>query len=240
MQEPARLRAACCQRVKEPQEIPFPSQLFSARSLGVIRAPTASWKPFGPLDFVLPGLRALRPCEPRRYYQDIILSLWWWDCVLVIFEGGCGDPGEPTWQKNGWTRSLLFELAVGAREAPRLLVFQISYFHILKGKWNAGARQVVAAEAAAVKELKEPAGGGSRERGHFFLPNYFTFLIHHGSSPRSYSSCWISGCSSWVLRGQSCAQFSAWCKYNLPMILEKKYFWRTIWYVMDRDEFDHI
>ena len=30
------------------------------RSLGALRAPTSSWRPFGPLDFVLCALRALR------------------------------------------------------------------------------------------------------------------------------------------------------------------------------------
>ena len=35
------------------------------RSLGALRAPTSSWTPFGPLDFVLRALRALRPCDPR-------------------------------------------------------------------------------------------------------------------------------------------------------------------------------
>ena len=37
----------------------------STRSLGALRAPTSSWRPFGPLDFVLRALRALRPCDPR-------------------------------------------------------------------------------------------------------------------------------------------------------------------------------
>ena len=33
------------------------------RSLGGLRAPTSSWRPFGPLDFVLRAFRALRPCD---------------------------------------------------------------------------------------------------------------------------------------------------------------------------------
>ena len=33
------------------------------RSLGALRAPTSSWRPFGPLDFVLHALRALRSCD---------------------------------------------------------------------------------------------------------------------------------------------------------------------------------
>ena len=39
--------------------------LFTTRSLGARRAPTSSWRPFGPLDFVLHALRALRPWDPR-------------------------------------------------------------------------------------------------------------------------------------------------------------------------------
>ena len=34
------------------------------RSLRALRAPASSWRPFGPLDFVLHALRALRPCDP--------------------------------------------------------------------------------------------------------------------------------------------------------------------------------
>ena len=30
---------------------------FDTRSLGALRAPTSSWRPFGPLDFVLRALR---------------------------------------------------------------------------------------------------------------------------------------------------------------------------------------
>ena len=44
------------------------------RSLGPLRGPTSSWRPFGPalgpsglLDFILHALRALRPCDPRPY-----------------------------------------------------------------------------------------------------------------------------------------------------------------------------
>ena len=40
-------------------------EILNARSLGALWAPTSSWRPFGPLDFVLHALRALRPCDPR-------------------------------------------------------------------------------------------------------------------------------------------------------------------------------
>ena len=41
-------------------------QYRTTRSLEALRAPTSSWRPFGPLDFVLRALRALRPCDPRH------------------------------------------------------------------------------------------------------------------------------------------------------------------------------
>ena len=40
-----------------------PDYYSSTRSLGALRAPTSSWRPFGPLDFVL---RALRPVRRAR------------------------------------------------------------------------------------------------------------------------------------------------------------------------------
>ena len=39
---------------------------IQTRSLGALRAPTSSWRPFGPLDFVLRALRALRPVRRAR------------------------------------------------------------------------------------------------------------------------------------------------------------------------------
>ena len=44
--------------------------IYITRSLGALRAPTSSWGPFGPLDFVLYALRALRPCDPRSFSQE--------------------------------------------------------------------------------------------------------------------------------------------------------------------------
>ena len=46
------------------------TQISLTRSLGALRAPTSSWGPFGPLDFVLRALRALRPCDPRSFSQE--------------------------------------------------------------------------------------------------------------------------------------------------------------------------
>ena len=51
------------------------------RSLGVLWAPTPSWRPFGPVDFVLPALWALRPCDPRS--SDWIVC-WPLDSVLAL------------------------------------------------------------------------------------------------------------------------------------------------------------
>ena len=51
--------------------------IVKTRSLGALRAPTSSLRPFGPalgpsglLDFVLRALRALRPCDPRNDVSD--------------------------------------------------------------------------------------------------------------------------------------------------------------------------
>ena len=40
--------------------------LHTTRSLGALRAPTSNWRPFGPFDFTLCALQALRPCDPRH------------------------------------------------------------------------------------------------------------------------------------------------------------------------------
>ena len=43
------------------------------RSLGALRAPTFSWRPFGPLDLVLRALWALRQFDPRRFVHDVCI-----------------------------------------------------------------------------------------------------------------------------------------------------------------------
>ena len=40
--------------------------ILDTRSLGALRAPTSSWRPFGPFDFALRAFGALRPCDPRN------------------------------------------------------------------------------------------------------------------------------------------------------------------------------
>ena len=37
------------------------------RSLWALRTPTSSWRLFGPLDYVLRALQALRPCDPHQW-----------------------------------------------------------------------------------------------------------------------------------------------------------------------------
>ena len=54
------------------------------RGLGVLRAPTSSWRPFGPLHFVLRALRALRPCDPRKVDQHLLFNLCVYDAWYVI------------------------------------------------------------------------------------------------------------------------------------------------------------
>ena len=52
----------------------FDSSIYD-RSLGALRAPTSSLRPFGSalglLDFVLRALWALRPCDPRNVQHTI-------------------------------------------------------------------------------------------------------------------------------------------------------------------------
>ena len=47
-------------------DVTFKAFMRRTRSLGALRTTTPSWRPFGPLDFVLYALRALRLCDPRR------------------------------------------------------------------------------------------------------------------------------------------------------------------------------
>ena len=71
---------------------PFKGKIFETRSLGALRAPTSSWRSFGPLDFVLCALRTLRPVrrarlksgtvkighffENKAFFEDILLSFF--------------------------------------------------------------------------------------------------------------------------------------------------------------------
>ena len=55
--------------------------IVKTRSLGALRAPTSSWRPFGPLGFVLHALRALRPCNPRVSHWIVCYPL---DSVLAF------------------------------------------------------------------------------------------------------------------------------------------------------------
>ena len=54
------------------------------RSLGALRALTSSRRPFGPLDFVLRALGALRPCEPRKgdQHQHLLVHLHVYDACI--------------------------------------------------------------------------------------------------------------------------------------------------------------
>ena len=57
-----------------PHNLDF-QEIFDTRTLGALRAPTSRWRPFGPLDFVLRALRALRPCDPRKVDQHLLFHL---------------------------------------------------------------------------------------------------------------------------------------------------------------------
>ena len=48
----------------------------------------------------------------------------------------------------------------------------------------------------AKRRLLSKSQRAARGRGHFFRANYFSFLIQQRLNPRSYSTCWVSGCPS--------------------------------------------
>ena len=57
--------------------------------LGALQALTSRWRPFGPRDFVLRALRALKPCDPRRYSKIPkklpFLAFWPFSVIFGIF-----------------------------------------------------------------------------------------------------------------------------------------------------------
>ena len=57
--------------------------LWITRSLGALWAQTSGWRPFGFLDFVLRALQGLRPCDPRKVEQHLIVHL-----IQLMFTGG--------------------------------------------------------------------------------------------------------------------------------------------------------
>ena len=64
--------------VKSPTE-PRLKLYYHTRSLGALQAQTSRWRHFGPLDFVLRALRALRPCDPREVDQHLPVHLYVYD-----------------------------------------------------------------------------------------------------------------------------------------------------------------
>ena len=67
----------------------LPQQILLTRSLGALQAPTSSWKPFGPLDFVLRALQALRPVRRARLRSGLpFFSTLLYPVSLLI---GCWD-----------------------------------------------------------------------------------------------------------------------------------------------------
>ena len=121
------------------------------RSLGALRAPTSSWSPFGPLDFVLRALLALRrvrrarlrsgPVKIGNFFQKLGIFGKWSKWSKMVKNGG---PDLKRAQRTGLsarrarrTKSSRPEgpkagpkgryLEVGARRAPRLLVIYKSH-----------------------------------------------------------------------------------------------------------------
>ena len=77
---------------------------WRTRSLGALRAPTSSWRPFGTLDFVLRALRALRPCDPRRFPGNLPSSNT--DASYIIHTRVCCYHHHMAWApegREGWS-----------------------------------------------------------------------------------------------------------------------------------------
>ena len=54
-------------------------EILDTRSLGALRAPTSRWRPFGPIDFVLRALRALRPVCGKIVLHLLIIGILGYD-----------------------------------------------------------------------------------------------------------------------------------------------------------------
>ena len=55
-----------------------PSVIYSTRSLGALQAPTSSWRSFGPLNFILRALRALRTVHRARLRLGPVKRAFFW------------------------------------------------------------------------------------------------------------------------------------------------------------------
>ena len=60
------------------------SKIFNTRSLGALRVPTSSWRPFGPLDFVLCALSDAQAVWPTPQWLDSVLACGWCVSLLIV------------------------------------------------------------------------------------------------------------------------------------------------------------
>ena len=60
---------------------------LNTRRLGALRAPTSSWRPFRPLDFVLRAPRALSPVRRARLRSGPV-KIWHFCETEAFFENG--------------------------------------------------------------------------------------------------------------------------------------------------------
>ena len=102
------------------------------RSLGALRAPTSSLRPFGPalgpsglLDFVLRALRALRPCDPR-----IVCALAMYDAIFFGNGRTDGQGDSRSRISSCGRRSSLYIYQFLRGISPNLWQLNIVYFSI--------------------------------------------------------------------------------------------------------------
>ena len=67
-------------------------QIYTTRSLGALRALTSSWRPSGPLDFVLRALRALRPRDTVSPGGNKPMCVFYHTCVEKKTPASVGFP----------------------------------------------------------------------------------------------------------------------------------------------------
>ena len=72
-------------------------KMFGTRSVGALRASNSSWRPFGPLNFILRALRAVRLVDPCVRDWIVCSPL---DSVLARFFGHGAGAGGITYSRS--------------------------------------------------------------------------------------------------------------------------------------------
>ena len=70
-----------------------------------LRGPSSSWRPFGPLDFVLCALWALRPCDPGKVdmCDECMYNASVYEASYLLQTNGQADSGSGVWFATPYT-----------------------------------------------------------------------------------------------------------------------------------------